>query len=93
MAYLSKILPLISKLLSADPKSIAGTINPAELLKVVATSALSGGGILAVLTAVAAASGTVFTDPTTAGAVAALISLGIDLYRRFGHGAPVVAKV
>jgi hypothetical protein len=73
--------------LSPAMSSIAGFLNPVELLRVVIPALLHGGGILVILQAVIGSASTIFSAPYAAGAVALMTAI-VQIARLLPHGAP-----
>jgi hypothetical protein len=71
--------------LRAAAGSLNGYLNLVELARVVASAAMNGGGIYAILTSVIASASTIFAAPYVAVAVAVLTA-AVQAYRLLGHG-------
>ena len=87
--HLAKLFLLIRQFLGSVPGAIRGHLNALELIRVVVTALVAGGGVAGVLQALLAAVGTVFIGPGDAAVATTVITLVLEVVRRLGHGQPV----
>lgn len=86
---LAKFLDWLGPVVNA----IRGHLNVAELGRVLVAAVVAGGGVLGLLESLRAAVGSIVVDPSDAAAVAAGLTLAIEIVRRLFQGEPsAVAK-
>lgn len=80
------LLARLKKYFAEVPGSIRGFLNVNELVRVLMTSIVSGGGVLAVLQALAASAGTIFPAAQDAALAALLLTSLLEVTRRLQQG-------
>jgi hypothetical protein len=82
-------LKSIRDFLGPAANSLKNHLNARELIRVVVTALVAGGGVAGVLQALLAAVGTVFIGPGDAAVATTVITLVLEVVRRLDHGQPV----
>lgn len=93
MAFLKLVITLIEDFFAPASGSLKNHLNVSELVRVLITSVLSGGGVLGFLGALLPSLGLIFPIPQDAALATGVLTAVSEIIRRLSHGAaPPTAK-